>query len=317
MNTTADAVNAEIRQFVSGLAINDGAAPGEPQTVIRLSIVIPSYNQAAYLEKTILSIVNQHYPNTEIIVMDGGSTDGSLAVLEKYRQFIDTVRIGEDEGQADAINKGFALATGDFVAWQNSDDLYLPGYFHYLNTVIQRDRAIDFVVANYYAIDEHDTILYATHFGPFMVDALLNYEWNLGSQTAFVRRDLARKVGPMPLFPVAFDWYWFIRVGQASARTAVLKHYGGCYRLHEEAKLSAFDRAKRAALEQEVRALLGTKDQPAGATGSRLKLKQYLHRRLKRLNRALLYPKPDQRFRFDRAWAALLNRLGYTLIGFG
>jgi hypothetical protein len=149
-----------------------------------------------------------------------------------------------------------------------------------------------------------------------MVDALLNYDWNMGSQTAFVRRDLARKVGPMPLFPVAFDWYWFIRVGQASARTAVLKRHGGCYRLHEEAKLSAFDREKRAALEQEVRALLGTKDHPAGATGSRLKFKHHVHKRLKRLNRMMLYPKPDQRLKLDRAWAALLNKLGYTLIGF-
>ncbi len=91
-----------------------------------VSIVTPSFNHAAFIEKTILSVLNQDYPNIEYIVMDGGSTDGTLDILRKYSDKL--IWVSEpDKGQSDAINKGFQKAHGEILTWLNCDDVYLPG----------------------------------------------------------------------------------------------------------------------------------------------------------------------------------------------
>jgi glycosyltransferase involved in cell wall biosynthesis len=96
----------------------------------KLTIITPSYNQAAYLEETIRGVLLQNYPNLEFIVMDGGSNDGSTAILEKYSPWISYWQSEKDEGQGQAINMGFSLGSGDYYAWINSDDYYLKDVFH-------------------------------------------------------------------------------------------------------------------------------------------------------------------------------------------
>lgn len=91
-----------------------------------ISVITPSYNQAAFVEKTIQSVLNQTYPHIEYIFVDGGSTDGTMSIVNRYRGKISAIINEKDRGQADAINKGFKLAKGELVGWLNSDDIYYP-----------------------------------------------------------------------------------------------------------------------------------------------------------------------------------------------
>jgi len=99
----------------------------------KVSIVTPSYNQDQFIEETIRSVLLQNYPNLEYIIIDGGSTDQTRQILEKYSQWISYWQSEKDNGQGQAINLGFSMASGDYYAWVNSDDYYLENV---LNTVV-------------------------------------------------------------------------------------------------------------------------------------------------------------------------------------
>jgi tetratricopeptide (TPR) repeat protein/glycosyltransferase involved in cell wall biosynthesis len=96
----------------------------------KITIVTPSLNQGVYIEETILSILNQNYENLEYIIVDGGSTDTTLSVLERYRTQVTHILIEPDHGQANALNKGFRIGSGELMTWINSDDLLSPGALH-------------------------------------------------------------------------------------------------------------------------------------------------------------------------------------------
>lgn len=96
----------------------------------RISIIIPSFNQGQYLEEALLSVINQQYPNLELFVIDGGSTDNSVEIIKKYEQHISYWVSEKDKGQSEAINKGFKKATGEIINWLCSDDLFTPGTLH-------------------------------------------------------------------------------------------------------------------------------------------------------------------------------------------
>lgn len=117
----------------------------------KISIVTPSFNSAKYIEDCIQSVLNQNYPNFEHIIIDGGSTDGTIEILKKYPHLI---WISEpDEGQSDALNKGFKMARGEIIGWLNSDDVYLSNTFQKVINILI-DEKIDAVYSNLYFGDE-------------------------------------------------------------------------------------------------------------------------------------------------------------------
>src|SRR5262245_25856999 len=95
----------------------------------KISIVTPSFNQARFVEQTLKSVLDQNYPALEYIVIDGGSSDGSREIIEKYRPRLSYFVSEPDRGHGHALNKGFAKTTGEIMAWINSDDMYLPWTF--------------------------------------------------------------------------------------------------------------------------------------------------------------------------------------------
>ncbi len=124
-----------------------------------VSIITPSYNQGRFLLETIQSVLSQDYPNLEYIIVDGGSTDGSLEIIQHYASQLTWWVSEPDQGQTDAINKGFAHAKGEILAWINSDDTYLPGAVSEAVTFLIAHPEAALVYADANLIDEQGSIL--------------------------------------------------------------------------------------------------------------------------------------------------------------
>ena len=249
-----EALSRQIEIFTRDLIYSPVAQPPVDNRFPRISVIIPSYNQGQFLEMTLRSILNQEYPNTEIIIMDGGSTDGTVDVLKRYDRHVSYWVSEPDKGQAAAINRGMAMATGQLIGWQNSDDLYLPGFFHAVADALRRNPDGDLFFGNVYLIDDQGRVYQESRFVPFALRELTCLGWNLSSQAVFIQRGLLARVGPMREdISVGFDWDWFIRVGQVVSLPVLLGRSGGCYRVHPASKLSTESAARRAQIEQDIR----------------------------------------------------------------
>lgn len=111
----------------------------------KISVVTPNYNLGNFIESTILSVLNQHYPNLEYIIIDGGSIDNSLQVIKKYESKISYFVTEPDKGMYDAINKGFAVATGDILCWINSDDVLWEGSLHHVAKIFSENKQVQWL----------------------------------------------------------------------------------------------------------------------------------------------------------------------------
>ena len=165
-------------------------APG-----LRFSIIMPSFNHARFIERSLNSVLNQEYEGTELIVMDGGSSDGTRDILETYSRHIAAWRSERDRGQSDALNKGFALATGEIYGWLNSDDLYLPGALHHAAHIFAAYPQIDVVYGDWLTLDETDRII--EHFSALAPSRrrLVTEGFFCNAQAMFWRRSLHERLG--------------------------------------------------------------------------------------------------------------------------
>ncbi len=202
-----------------------------------VSIITPSYNQAEYLEATIQSVLSQAYPRLEYLIVDGGSTDGSLEIINKYSNRLTWWVSERDKGQTDALNKGFHHASGEILAWLNSDDTYEPeAVQHSVNYLLDHPEVgMLYGEANY--IDGAGRII--GRFPAAQTDFIRLRQGyvHIPQQAAFFRADLWHTVGPLdPSFYFAMDYDLWRRI----ARIAPLKYLKGQYlanfRIHSAGK---------------------------------------------------------------------------------
>jgi glycosyltransferase involved in cell wall biosynthesis len=206
----------------------------------RISIVTPSFNAARYLERTVSSVLDQQYPNLDYILQDGGSADGTDAILERYRPRLSHCSSEPDRGQSDALNRGFRHATGEILAYLNADDLLLPGSLHYVGAFFADHPIVDVVYGHRVLVDEEDREIGRWVLPPHDND-VLSWADYVPQETLFWRRRVWDAIGGRidETLQFAMDWDLLVRLRDAGARFARLPRFLGAFRVHADQKTSA------------------------------------------------------------------------------
>lgn len=201
-----------------------------------VSIITPSFNQASYIEATMNSVLSQDYPRIEYIVVDGGSTDGTVDIVKKYESRIAWWVSEKDKGQTDAINKGFARATGEILAWINSDDMYEPGAVSAAVKYLQEHPEVGMVYGDCNFINETGKVI--GRFNAIQTSYRLIRQGyvHIPQQTMFFRADLWKQAGPLdPSFYFAMDYDLWTRISARSEIKYVPQTWAN-FRLHTSGK---------------------------------------------------------------------------------
>uniref|UniRef100_A0A7V0Z6Q1 Glycosyltransferase n=1 Tax=candidate division WOR-3 bacterium TaxID=2052148 RepID=A0A7V0Z6Q1_UNCW3 len=228
----------EIKEFVSKAMFDEKIILNKDHSYPKISIVTPSYNQAEFLERTILSVLNQNYPNLEYIIIDGGSTDNTLDIIHHYAKKLAFFQSKPDDGQADAIKQGFARATGDILLWVNSDDLLLPDALTDIARYFIRHPNVDLVIGRSIIIDSDARVL--RKIWPVKPSFESLYYWGCGfNQVASAwRRTLYDDVGGIdPSLHFCMDYDLYLRFLH-KCKVGIIPRYLAAYRIHSASKSS-------------------------------------------------------------------------------
>ena len=202
----------------------------------KVSIVTPSFNQAEFFEETILSVLGQDYPHLEYIIIDGGSNDGSVDILHRYNDQLAYWVSEPDKGQTDAINKGCQLATGDIIAYVNSDDIYCPSAISKVVDYFLKHPEVDLVYGDALHIDRKGALLSIVRTGEVDLVRYLSNTFYLPQPAVFFRRRILDEIGYFDLhYNLAMDKeFW----------TRSLLHFKAGYLPEILAKLRIYNEAK-------------------------------------------------------------------------
>ena len=207
-----------------------------------VSIITPSFNQARYLEATIQSVLEQDYPRIEYIIVDGGSTDGSVNVIKKYAGRLAWWVSEQDKGQTDAINKGFNRASGEILAWLNSDDTYNPGAVSAAVKYLTENPDVAMIYADCNYINEQGGVIGKFNSAQTDHRRLREGYVHIPQQTMFFRANYWKELGPLdPSFYFAMDYDLWTRI----ASRAPIKYLAGQtwanFRIHTSGKTTSAD----------------------------------------------------------------------------
>lgn len=206
-----------------------------------ISIVTPSYNQGHYIEETIQSVLAQDYPHIEYLIVDGGSTDNTVNIIKKYENKLAWWISEKDKGQTDAINKGFARAKGDILAWINSDDTYEPGAVAAAVKYLKELPRVGMVYGGCNFINDSGHVIGKFNAAQTSYRLLRQGYAHIPQQSMFLRAELWRQVGPLdPSFYFAMDYDLWTRI---AARTEIkyIPQTWANFRLHTSGKTIVAD----------------------------------------------------------------------------
>lgn len=212
-------------------------------TYPKLSIIIPNYNYGNYIEESICSVINQNYENLEIIIIDGGSTDNSVEIIKKFEHKINYWISENDAGQADAINRGLQVATGDYVAYLNSDDTYLPNAFH---EIFSNSKCLenDFIYGDVMiGKDVLNCKPNRTNKNEMNLFSLIQFYYSashiIPSQSVFIKREFLLK-NNLNLLNVhlhyCMDLDWYCRISRCKPKVYKYKKIQSFFRINENTK---------------------------------------------------------------------------------
>jgi glycosyltransferase involved in cell wall biosynthesis len=200
----------------------------------RISIITPSYNQGKFVRRTIESVLTQNVQELEYLVIDGGSKDGTVPILQEYGKTFYWIS-EKDKGHPDAINKGIMRSNGTIIGWLNSDDIYYPGALQAVLSFFDSHPHIDVVYGDANHIDEHDAF----------IEKYPTEEWNweklkevcyISQPATFLRRSVFDRFGLMDVsLRQSQDYEYWIRIGKQGANFAYLPRLLAATRLHSEA----------------------------------------------------------------------------------
>lgn len=230
-------ITQDLRNSVS--ALQPATVTANAQRYPKLTVITPSYNQAAFLERTILSVLNQNYPNLEYIIVDGGSNDGSVEIIKKYEKHLSWWVSEKDRGQVHAINKALERATGEYISFQNSDDVYFPGTFTRFGEAALK-YPVDILYGDLYMITTDDEVTEILKTTSYDFDCQILEGMQIHNQSLFFKRSLVEKYGMFDeSFRFAFDYDFITRyTSHKSTTTKKIDGLGGALRVHAEAKSS-------------------------------------------------------------------------------
>ncbi len=204
-----------------------------------VSVVTPSYNQGAFLEETMRSVLEQDYPKIEYWVIDGGSTDNSVDIIKSHQQRLAGWVSEKDRGQADGVNKGFVKATGEIVGWLNSDDLYYPGAIREAVAVFQAHPEASFVFSDVESIDGEGKAFNLMRYGDWKLADLMAFNI-IGQPGVFMRREVLEQAGYLDLsFNYLLDVQLWLKMARIAEPFYVPGKVWAAARLHEKAKNAA------------------------------------------------------------------------------
>lgn len=217
----------------------------------KISIVTPSYNQGKFIEETILSVLNQNYPNLEYIIIDGGSADNSVEIIKKYQDRLAYWVSEKDRGQSHAVNKGFKRATGDIVGWLNSDDTYLPQCVENVVKAFKKNPDANAIYGNFVYIDENGKTLWKRYvLSRFPYETLLFYT-HFGQPAVFFKRKFLNKIGYLDERLIyGMDLDFFLRMKRQCKMVHISRFLATC-RLQKEMK-TFYERTLGYVLEQRI-----------------------------------------------------------------
>ncbi len=201
-----------------------------------VSIITPSYNQADFLEYTILSVLSQDYPRIEYWVMDGGSTDGSIEIIKKYEDRLADWVSEPDKGQADAINKGFSKANGEIIAWLNSDDIYRPNAIKHAVAIFRQSPEVGLVYSDVDSIDADGEVFNRMTYEQWALPDLMMFKI-LGQASVFFRRQVLGQAGFLdPNFHYMLDHHLWLRMASITKLQYAAGQVWAAARMHGGAK---------------------------------------------------------------------------------